>query len=136
MASLFAAAPKAPKTRIQYNKTNNSRSSQDGVEAPNRQHKASNTQHMTRIYHLAFAHDFCRTPVLLLCSDGIWEFMLPQEVIDLVSEYGPDEAQDAADALAKFASERWLREEAGTPETGYKKSPITAEGLDFLDGFG
>ena len=40
-----------------------SRSSRERVEAPDSQHKAPNTQHMARIYDLAFAHYFCRPPV-------------------------------------------------------------------------
>ena len=38
-----------------------SRSSRERVEAPDRQHKAPNTQHMARIYYLALAHYFCQT---------------------------------------------------------------------------
>lgn len=52
--------------------------------------------------------------VLLLCSDGVWEFITPQEAIDIVAKFGPDQATQAANELAQEAWDRWLREEAGT----------------------
>jgi len=51
--------------------------------------------------------------VLLVCSDGVWEFTQPQEAVDLVSKMGPGDAQRAADQLAKEAWDRWIREEGG-----------------------
>jgi len=50
---------------------------------------------------------------LLLCSDGVWEFMTPQEAVMSVSLKTPQEAQNAADTLAKEAWDRWIREEGG-----------------------
>jgi len=51
--------------------------------------------------------------LLLLCSDGVWEFMKPKEVVDLVSNYGPDRAGEAAEALAQESWNRWITEERG-----------------------
>lgn len=51
--------------------------------------------------------------VLLLCSDGVWEFISPQEAVDIVGKFGPEEAMKAADKLAKEAWDRWIQEEGG-----------------------
>jgi serine/threonine protein phosphatase PrpC len=48
---------------------------------------------------------------VLLCSDGIWEFMDSQEAVDFVGRHRPSAAQDAAEALATEAWSRWIKEE-------------------------
>mmetsp|Transcript_33213 Transcript_33213/g.77665 ORF Transcript_33213/g.77665 Transcript_33213/m.77665 type:complete len:385 (-) Transcript_33213:237-1391(-) len=52
--------------------------------------------------------------LLLVCSDGVWEFITPQEACDIVSQYPPSEASKAADTLAKEAWDRWIKEEEGS----------------------
>merc|ERR1712060_249740 len=54
-----------------------------------------------------------RDRVLLLCSDGVWEFIQPEEAVKIVSEYTREQAQLAADKLAKEAWDRWIHEEGG-----------------------
>eukprot|EP00929_Paragymnodinium_shiwhaense_P030343 TRINITY_DN1721_c0_g2_i1.p1 TRINITY_DN1721_c0_g2~~TRINITY_DN1721_c0_g2_i1.p1 ORF type:complete len:387 (+),score=87.12 TRINITY_DN1721_c0_g2_i1:103-1263(+) len=51
--------------------------------------------------------------ILLLCSDGVWEFTTPLEAINLVSSYSPSLAMTAAEKLAKDAWDRWIKEEGG-----------------------
>ena len=64
--------------------------------------------------------------VLLLCSDGVWEFISPLEAVKLCSRHPPDkarrvarvalmgrEARESATDLAKEAWDRWIREEGG-----------------------
>lgn len=51
--------------------------------------------------------------VLLVCSDGVWEFIEPQEAVKFVGEYPPAKAMVAAEKLAKEAWDRWIREEGG-----------------------
>lgn len=51
--------------------------------------------------------------VLLLCSDGVWEFISPERAVEIVSEFGPESAQQAADKLAQEAWKRWIDEEKG-----------------------
>jgi serine/threonine protein phosphatase PrpC len=51
--------------------------------------------------------------VLLLCSDGVWEFITPEEAIKLVLTYTMDKAMAAAEKLAKEAWDRWIKEEGG-----------------------
>lgn len=51
--------------------------------------------------------------VLLLCSDGIWEFVTPQEAVEIVSEFSAAKAMNAAERLAKEAWDRWIFEEGG-----------------------
>lgn len=48
---------------------------------------------------------------ILLCSDGIWEFISSQEAVDIVSKFPAAEVQKAAEALASEAWDRWIREE-------------------------
>lgn len=50
-------------------------------------------------------------PLLLLCSDGIWEFIQSQEAVDLVAPLGVQKAQDAAELLAREAWNRWIQTE-------------------------
>lgn len=48
---------------------------------------------------------------LVLCSDGVWEFISSQEAVDIVARFPPAEAQKAAETLAKEAWDRWIKEE-------------------------
>merc|ERR1712032_1694550 len=50
---------------------------------------------------------------LLLCSDGVWEFMSGDEAVTLVSQHEPAKAVLAAEKLAKEAWDRWIKEEGG-----------------------
>jgi len=52
--------------------------------------------------------------LLFLCSDGIWEFIDPQEAVTLLDEFGPTTAMKAAETLAKEAWNRWIKEEGGS----------------------
>lgn len=51
--------------------------------------------------------------VLLVCSDGVWEFIKPEEAVKIVSVFGPEKAMDAANKLAQEAWDRWIKEEGG-----------------------
>lgn len=51
--------------------------------------------------------------MLLLCSDGVWEFITPMEAVKLCKAYRPEKAMDAATDLAKEAWDRWIEEEGG-----------------------
>jgi len=51
--------------------------------------------------------------VLLLCSDGVWEFITAQEAVDLVNQFDSSRAMVAAERLAKWAWDRWIQEEGG-----------------------
>lgn len=46
---------------------------------------------------------------LILCSDGVWEFISSQEAIDMVSQF--NDPEKAADALVKESQKRWNDEE-------------------------
>mmetsp|Transcript_45800 Transcript_45800/g.83964 ORF Transcript_45800/g.83964 Transcript_45800/m.83964 type:complete len:383 (+) Transcript_45800:96-1244(+) len=52
--------------------------------------------------------------LLLLCSDGVWEFITEQEACDIVSQFSPADAMRAAETLAKEAWDRWIKEEDGS----------------------
>eukprot|EP00428_Durinskia_dybowskii_P015482 CAMPEP_0170215822 /NCGR_PEP_ID=MMETSP0116_2-20130129/7550_1 /TAXON_ID=400756 /ORGANISM="Durinskia baltica, Strain CSIRO CS-38" /LENGTH=366 /DNA_ID=CAMNT_0010466403 /DNA_START=33 /DNA_END=1133 /DNA_ORIENTATION=- len=46
---------------------------------------------------------------ILVCSDGVWEVMSPQEAVDIVQRFGRQQAMEAAKSLADEAVRRWLR---------------------------
>mmetsp|Transcript_5238 Transcript_5238/g.10634 ORF Transcript_5238/g.10634 Transcript_5238/m.10634 type:complete len:360 (+) Transcript_5238:2-1081(+) len=48
---------------------------------------------------------------MLLCSDGVWEFMSSEEAVRLVARFSAAEARQAAEALAAEAWTRWIQEE-------------------------
>lgn len=54
-----------------------------------------------------------REEILCLCTEGVWEYMAPQEVVDHVKMWTPDMYMKAADSLAVESWDRWIVEEAG-----------------------
>mmetsp|Transcript_13748 Transcript_13748/g.16361 ORF Transcript_13748/g.16361 Transcript_13748/m.16361 type:complete len:341 (+) Transcript_13748:53-1075(+) len=52
---------------------------------------------------------------LVSASDGLWEFMTSQEVVDMAAKYNSTE--DAVNELIKEAKTRWLREEEVIDDT-------------------
>lgn len=50
--------------------------------------------------------------LLLLCSDGVWEFISTQEAIDLVQSFPRNKITEAAEALQDLARGRWEEHEA------------------------
>mmetsp|Transcript_107060 Transcript_107060/g.299688 ORF Transcript_107060/g.299688 Transcript_107060/m.299688 type:complete len:372 (-) Transcript_107060:295-1410(-) len=59
--------------------------------------------------HKITPDDYC----LLLCSDGVWEFIEPKQAVEIVSQFEKGKAMLAAERLAKEAWDRWIREEGG-----------------------
>ncbi|SCP03403.1 protein phosphatase PPM5, putative [Plasmodium malariae] len=49
--------------------------------------------------------------LVLICSDGVWEFISSEEAINLIYQFGYDNVQDAVENLAKESWDRWLNEE-------------------------
>eukprot|EP01053_Blabericola_migrator_P005879 Blabericola_migrator_1__5878@NODE_2977_length_2145_cov_321_949471_g1863_i0_p2_GENE_NODE_2977_length_2145_cov_321_949471_g1863_i0NODE_2977_length_2145_cov_321_949471_g1863_i0_p2_ORF_typecomplete_len279_score56_73PP2C/PF00481_21/3e62PP2C_2/PF13672_6/3_7e21SpoIIE/PF07228_12/2_3e12_NODE_2977_length_2145_cov_321_949471_g1863_i011491985 len=52
-----------------------------------------------------------RDAFIVLCSDGVWEFITSQESVDLVSKHGRRSVQFAADTLARESWNKWIVEE-------------------------
>lgn len=52
--------------------------------------------------------------ILFVCSDGVWEFMEPQEAARVVQAFSPSDGPRAAETLAKEAWDLWIREEGGS----------------------
>jgi len=50
---------------------------------------------------------------ILLCSDGVWEFITATQAVNVISEFPAPKAMTAAERLAKEAWDRWIREEGG-----------------------
>jgi serine/threonine protein phosphatase PrpC len=48
---------------------------------------------------------------LLMCSDGVWEFIKNEEAVDLVSKFSRTTASQGAEKLAQLAWMRWLHNE-------------------------
>jgi len=48
---------------------------------------------------------------LILCSDGVWEFVKDEEAVELVGKYVQTQAKQAAEKLAQLAWTRWLKNE-------------------------
>jgi len=51
--------------------------------------------------------------ILLICSDGVWEFIESREAKEIAVQYDRKNARDCAEVLAKEAWDRWIREEGG-----------------------
>jgi serine/threonine protein phosphatase PrpC len=49
--------------------------------------------------------------VLLICSDGVWEFIQPLEAVQFVGKQPPGRAMQTAEELAKKAYQKWIQEE-------------------------
>jgi len=52
--------------------------------------------------------------VLLLCSDGVWEFLDGDQAVEIVCALPPNKAMLAADKLAKEAWDQWIKAEGGS----------------------
>jgi len=50
---------------------------------------------------------------LLLCSDGVWEFISSNEAVKIASKFPKSRAPVAAEELAKVSWDRWMIEENG-----------------------
>jgi len=48
---------------------------------------------------------------ILICSDGVWEFVTSEEAVGIVGRFPASKAQEAAEALATEAWGRWVHEE-------------------------
>jgi serine/threonine protein phosphatase PrpC len=51
--------------------------------------------------------------VLLVCSDGVWEFIESQEAVEMVEGHARDKVQAAAEQLSKEAWDRWIDDSGG-----------------------
>lgn len=49
--------------------------------------------------------------IVLLASDGIWDFITDQYSVDLVSPFYPNNALRAAERLANESWDRWIQNE-------------------------
>mmetsp|Transcript_112027 Transcript_112027/g.349137 ORF Transcript_112027/g.349137 Transcript_112027/m.349137 type:complete len:368 (+) Transcript_112027:190-1293(+) len=52
--------------------------------------------------------DWC---FMLVCSDGVWEFITTQEAVDIVARHSSADVQKAAESLASESWNRWIQEE-------------------------
>jgi len=50
---------------------------------------------------------------LLVCSDGVWEFIESQEAVEMAAKFPRAKAQDAAEELAKNSWDRWIEDSDG-----------------------
>jgi serine/threonine protein phosphatase PrpC len=50
---------------------------------------------------------------VMLCSDGVWEFLPSQQVVEKVAEFPSNEATQAAEAIAEMSWRLWIQELGG-----------------------
>lgn len=50
---------------------------------------------------------------VLLCSDGVWEFLESQDAVDIVAKYGRKDAQAASEELARTSWDKWIEDSDG-----------------------
>lgn len=50
---------------------------------------------------------------VLLCSDGVWEFVTSEEAVKVVGQFEVQDAMKAADHLTAISWDRWIKELAG-----------------------
>lgn len=50
---------------------------------------------------------------LLLCSDGVWEFMKSEDVCRIIQQHGRGGAQEAAEEIAKMSYDLWMDDSEG-----------------------
>lgn len=55
--------------------------------------------------------------IAVVASDGLWEFMSNQEVIDMIVATGMADPRKAVDVLVEEANARWMREEQVVDDT-------------------
>ena len=48
--------------------------------------------------------------MLIVCSDGVWDKVLPQEALAYVLQQSPDQVQQAAQNIASVAFDRWRKD--------------------------
>lgn len=70
---------------------------------------ASSTSHPSISSHRVDDSD----KLLLLCSDGVWEFISSEQAVKFVGKYPREDAESAAEGLAAVAWEQWIREMDG-----------------------
>ncbi|PHJ25441.1 pp2c [Cystoisospora suis] len=52
-----------------------------------------------------------RDDVVIMCTDGVWEFITPEEAVEIVSRYDIYQAEEAAQELSREAWKRWLEQD-------------------------
>ena len=70
--------------------------------------------HCLGVTHIPEVTSLTLTPshsFILLCSDGVWEFISPQDAVSLVGQFQPHHAQEAVEKLANLAWQKWEVEE-------------------------
>jgi len=50
---------------------------------------------------------------MLLCSDGVWEFLSSQQAVDICAAFPKERSTEAVETLCKKAWDRWMQEEMG-----------------------
>merc|ERR1712048_1031040 len=69
--------------------------------------------------------------MLLLCSDGVWEFIGPQAAINIVSQFPISKAGVAVDSLAKESWDQWVKKEGSTAVDDITAIAAHLQGKDF-----
>lgn len=84
----------------------------DGARSPP-ERKSSCSSHGSKPSVTSYSIDAAADRFLLLCSDGVWEFISSEEAVATIGQFRSEEAMDAAEHLASIAWKRWMNELGG-----------------------
>mmetsp|Transcript_104188 Transcript_104188/g.304201 ORF Transcript_104188/g.304201 Transcript_104188/m.304201 type:complete len:435 (+) Transcript_104188:48-1352(+) len=90
-------------------------SAETGAESLTRppERKSSCSSHGSKPSVTSYSIDAAADRFVLLCSDGVWEFISSDEAVQSVARFTAESAMDAAEHLAGMAWKRWMGELGG-----------------------
>lgn len=63
-----------------------------------------------KVIDLKAEREACSGITLLLCTDGVWEFIESQEAMDMVTTFGKSSGKEAVQRLAEESWNRWMKD--------------------------
>jgi len=63
-----------------------------------------------KVINLREERQTCEALMLVLCTDGVWEFIENEEAIEEIHKFQPTETEAAIQTLAKIGWERWMKD--------------------------
>jgi serine/threonine protein phosphatase PrpC len=63
-----------------------------------------------KVVNLKEERDSCEALMLVLCTDGVWEFIENEEAVEEIHKFKPTETEAAIQTLAKIGWDRWMKD--------------------------